>query len=162
MDTIPNIFINATLEDKITLSPRALCKNKTKTFQNLLATKFEGVCSYHGYIKSGSITVVKYTAGMIKDVCLNGDVEYHVTYEAQVCNPAIGSILEATVLDQNAFGIIAEVKLQSIPILEVVIIKKDMEEDIQVERGQVIHIEIIKKKFELRDRLILNVGKLVK
>ena len=131
------------------------------TFQDLLAAKFEGVCSYHGYIKTGSIAVVKYTAGMIKDVCLNGDVEYHVTYEAQVCNPAIGSILEATVLDQNAFGIIAEVKLQSLPILEIVIIKKDMEEDISVERGQVINVEIIKKKFEVGDRVILNVGKII-
>ena len=81
--TQPEIFIQATLEDKITLSPRALCKNKTMTFQDLLAAKFEGVCSYHGYIKTGSIAVVKYTAGMIKDACLNGDVEYHVTYEAR-------------------------------------------------------------------------------
>ena len=167
----PNeIFIKAQLVDKVKLSPRALCKNKTLLFQNLLAERFEGVCTYHGYIKKGSVSVIKYTAGIIKDVFLNGDVEYHVTYDALVCNPAIGSTVRAKVVNQNMFGILGEVSVlyngQTIPVLEIIITKMtDVDaasplDDVKI--GDMINVEILKKKFELGDEKILNVGKIIK
>ena len=167
-----DIFIKAVLVDKVKLKPRALCKNKSVLFQDMLAQRFEGVCTYHGYIKKGSISIVRYTAGLVKDVFLNGDVEYHVTYNALVCNPAIGSTVRAKVINQNMFGILGEVSVmcngQTVPVLEVIITKMtDVDDDAKVSFDDIaindmINVEILKKKFELGDTKILNVGRIIK
>lgn len=167
----PNdIFIKVALSDKVKLKPGALCKNKTGIIQDILVRKYEGVCSYHGYIKHGSIAISKIGAGMIKDVFLNGDVEYTVTYNALVCNPAIGSMVRVKVINKNMFGILGEVSVShggiAVPVLEVIVSKMTAdEENVEIEDiaiGDMVNVEILKKKFELGDDKIINVGRIIK
>jgi DNA-directed RNA polymerase subunit E'/Rpb7 len=160
-----DIFVRAVLVDKIKVSPTYLRKNKATILHNILVDRFEGKCSYHGYIKRQSIAIVKCSAGIVKDVCLNGDVEYNISYSALVCNPAIGSVVRAKVVNQNMFGILAEVYVMGNVVLEIVIAKMIEPGDEPLDNikiNDMVNVEIIKKKFELGDEKIINVGKIIK
>ena len=159
------IFVDAVLVDKVKIKPRGLCQNKQSILQDILINKFEGKCSYHGYIKRGSIKIIKCSAGQVKDVTLNGDTEYLVSYRALVCNPIIGSIVRAKVVNQNKFGILAEVTINGTePVLEIIITKMIEPGEIPLDKikvGDMVNVEILKKRFELNDDRITNVGKII-
>jgi len=163
--TNPDIFIRVTFSDKVKLKPNMLIRNKNGVLLDHLLAKYGDKCTYHGFILKDSISIVKYSSGQIKDVLLNGDVEYVVTYSARVCNPAIGSTVSATVVNQNMFGILAEVSANDSPVLEVIVAKGGPDTPSttfdSIKIGDVINVEILKKKFELGDTKIMSVGKLV-
>ena len=160
-----DIFVSAVLTDKVKVKPSGLCRNKQSILLDILVRKFEGKCSYHGYIKRGSISIVKCSVGQVKDVSLNGDTEYAVSYNALVCNPVIGSIVRAKVVNQNKFGILAEVFINGTePVLEIIITKMVEPGEVSLDNvkvGDMINVEILKKKFELGDEKITNVGRII-
>jgi DNA-directed RNA polymerase subunit E'/Rpb7 len=165
-----SFFITVPLTDNVKVKPHMLCNEMSKNLQTYLEKKFEGRCSYHGYIRPSSIKILKYSAGIVQDVTLNGDVEYIVKYSADVCNPAVGSSVKAKVVNQNMFGILAEcsIKNGSItrPVLEIIIAKvsstNDPEVNVEsVNVGDIINVEIVGKKFELDDTKITIVGKII-
>lgn len=161
-----DIFVKANLCDKVKIRSGLLRKNKESVLHGILAARYEGKCSYHGYIKQGSISIIKCSAGIIKDVCLNGDVEYTIMYSALVCNPVIGSVVRAKVVNQNMFGILAEVSVMGNVVLEVIVAKMieagDQMSVDNIKNGDMINVEILKKKFQLDSVKIVNVGKIVK
>jgi len=157
-----SIYIEVPVTDRVKLKPHQLCQNIKPLLVDLLKSKFEGKCAYHGYIEKGSITedsIVNYSSGKVRDVLLNGDVEYVVTYNAKICNPAKGSIVKAKVVNQNMYGILADAQ----KVLEIIIPKKDSDVDVDlnlIKTGDEIHVEIIGKKFELGDTKMTIVGKI--
>lgn len=159
-----NIFYRVLLNDRVKIEPRHLGKNFRDYITQRLKTTMEGVCTKHGFIKQGSIEVYKITPGNIELVGLNGSVVFEVYYYAEVCNPMIGNIIKAVVTNVNKFGILAEVS----GILEIIIAKNSvsiqhdqgiMLEGIQI--GQAIMVEVVGKKYELHDKKISIVGRVV-
>lgn len=165
-----DFFIKTLLTDKVKLQPKFLCKNVDSILHKILVKKFEGTCSYHGYIKSGSIKIHKVSLGQVQAFSLNGDVIYTVSYHAEVCNPCIGSIVKAKVVNMNKFGILAECGIEIsnsyVPILEIIIAKNTVEITSEVDFNSIkihqdIFIEILGKKYELNDKKISVVGKII-
>jgi DNA-directed RNA polymerase subunit E'/Rpb7 len=154
-----NIYITVPVTDPVKLKPHEVCRNVEVVLLKKLKKQFEGKCSYHGYIQRDSIKIVHVTCGKIKDIHLNGDVEYTVTYNASICNPLEGSVIKAKVVNQNMYGILAE----STKVLEIVIPKKDSDINQNlIKINDEIHIEVLAKKFEIGDRKIVVVGKIGK
>ena len=171
---IDECFIRTTLHDKVKLVPRDLNMSLSETLKFHLQKKFEGKCSYHGYIKPYSIEIISYGLGKAIPISLNGDMEFVIKYKATVCNPAIGSIVAAQVTKSNKFGHFAQVyttitiplrngksKKKDIPILEVIIIKNAQNQNEYFEEKQQIHVEIMGKKFKINERTISAWGKYV-
>jgi hypothetical protein len=81
-----------------------------------------------------------------------------------VCNPVIGSVVRAKVVNQNKFGILAEVAINGTdPVLEIIITKMVEQGEPalgNINVGDMINVEILKKKFELGDEKIKNVGRI--
>ena len=160
-----NLFIHALLIDRVKLKPRQVTKEfETHIFAKLKQT-FEGRCTYHGYIKIDSIEIVKVSCGMVKDITLNGDTIYNVSYYADVCNPVVGSIISVKVVNTNMFGILAEKSVvianKSYSILDVIVAKNNNNELDKIKVGNSINVEIIGKKYELEDKKITVIGKIV-
>lgn len=164
-----DIFVKTLLTDKIKLQPGKLSRNVKNHLLFVLQNKFEGVCSYHGFIKPASINIHKHSLGSIMAVSLNGDVEFKVQYYADVCNPSIGSIVHTKIVNSNKFGFLAYTGIRSgdrgvlTPILEIIIAKANsdtsiMNDNLQV--GDEIYVEIIGKKFELGDKKICAIGRI--
>lgn len=159
-----NIFYRVLLNDRVKIEPKFLSKNYREYVSNRLKKNVEGVCSKHGFVKPDSIEVYKIAPGNIELIGLDGSVIFDVYYYAEVCNPLVGNIIKATVTNVNKFGILAEVS----GILEIIVAKNSV--SIQhdhgilldgIEIGHIIMVEVMAKKYELNDKKISIVGRLV-
>jgi DNA-directed RNA polymerase subunit E'/Rpb7 len=166
-----DIFVRTLLLDKVKIKPMFISANIKEHILTHLRSKFEGICSHHGYIKPHSIDIFKYSLGYIQALSLNGDVEYTVNYYADVCNPSVGSIVFTQIVNTNKlFGALAQTGYKNdqtfVPILEIVIPKKmvNTQHDQNVDDfkiGDQLHVEILGKKFELSDKKICAIGRIV-
>lgn len=170
-----DVFVKSLLMDRVRLAPSEVAKDYKDTVAAKLRAKIEGKCSRHGYVRPNSVDIARIQPGTLRMFSLNGDVMYTVYYKALVCNPAVGSIVEAKVTNTNKFGILAEVQIdvsdehgapKKTTVLEIIVAKQGaFASDINlntVEAGDVVNIEILGKKFELNDRRISSFGKIVK
>ena len=166
------------------LSSRVLIKENIKLEPCYLTTKFkdeilhrlkqkvEGICSKHGYIKQGSIELHKVTPGIIELVSLSGNILYEVYFYADVCNPLIGSIIKsAKVINLNRLGILAESYVGedkfSSSIIEIIVAKNSVNiiSDVDLEKiklGDEINVEVIGKRFNIGDKKVSVIGRIVK
>jgi DNA-directed RNA polymerase subunit E'/Rpb7 len=128
-----SIFVGSILTDNIKLRPNQLANNYRDVILTTLRTSQEGICTKHGYVKPGSIELYKVAAGKMRMISLNGDTIFQVQYKADVCNPAVGTILKAKVMNTNKFGILAEYGIDVLeedgsvvtrPVVEVIITKQ--------------------------------------
>ncbi len=165
-----DIFVHAVLYDKVKLGAQHVNGRLDEMLLVALKNKYEGICSHYGYIKPGSITLYKHSLGMVQAASLNGDVQFGVNFHADVCNPCLGSIVQTQAVNVNKFGILAQsgfvLNGQFTPVLEVIIAKNMATEqhDVNVDDispGDQFNVEILGKKFELNDRKISAVGKII-
>ena len=167
------IFMRVLLNDKIKLEPRYINKNINKELTYRLKEKLEGKCTRHGYIKKHSIESYKVTPGIIEMYSLNGAIQYEIYFHADVCNPMLGTIINAKVMNVNKFGILAESGYtdpdsnEFSNILEIIIAKNSVSivsevnlENVQI--GDEVRVEIMGKKYELNDKQITIIGRIVK
>lgn len=166
-----DIFVRTLLTDKVKLRPSQISSKLKNHLLTSLQTKFEGLCSYHGFIRPQSIEIFKYSLGYIQALSLNGDVEYVVNYYADVCNPSIGSVVHTKVVNTNKFGILAHTGIKDengkfMPIMEIVIARSMINaqndrnvDDINI--GEDVHVEILGKKFELTDKKIQAIARIM-
>ena len=159
-----NIFYRTLLNDKIKIEPKYISKDFRTHIFNKLKKSVEGVCTQHGYIKEGSVELYKVSPGTIDLVGLNGYVLFDTYYYADVCNPMRGNVVKATVMNVNKFGILADV----MGILEIVIAKNSVnivhDNNVDLEKikiGDSIMIEVMGNKYELFDKKISVVGRVV-
>ena len=166
-----DIFVRVLLTDKVKLRPHQISSKLKDNLLDSLRAKFEGFCSYHGYIRPDSIDIFKYSMGYIQALSLNGDVEYTVNYYADVCNPSIGSIVHTKVVNTNKFGILTHTGIKTndgkfLPILEIVVARNMINaqndknaDDIKI--GDELHVEILGKKYELMDKKISVIARII-
>ena len=165
-------FVLSLLNEKVKLSAKYLNKNYKQHLLRLLQDRNEGKCSKHGYIKKGSIEIKRVSVGALEIQSLRGFVNYDIQFSAMVCNPTKGSILKCTVLNSNNFGVLCVCGLNNgpnfVPIIDIIIPKNSLtirsDSDINIEslqKGEVINVEIIGKKFEINDSKISAVGRIV-
>ncbi len=166
-----DVFNRILCKETIKLEPKFLSSGFRNEILKRLKTKVEGICSKHGYIKHDSIEIYKITPGVVELISLAGNIVFDVYFYADICNPMIGSVLNASVSNINRFGILAEagyfLKDEYVSILEIIIAKNsvNIQSDINlddVKIGDEIKIEIIGKKFELGEKKISAIGRAVK
>ena len=165
------IFTKVHLVDVVKLAPKYAGPKFQDVVSEKLVEKLEGICTYHGYIKKGSINILKIMPGKIENVALNGNIVYNVSFTAEVCNPLVGSIIRCRVANTNKFGILADAGFYNntdyVNVLEVIVAKNsvNMVSDIDLEKiaiGDTIMIEVMGKKYQFNDIKISIVGRVVK
>lgn len=158
-----NNTLKVLLKDKIKLEPKYLTSKYYIEILKRLKEKLEGKCSKHGYIKTDSIEIHKILPGVIELSSLSGMTIYDIYFNAELCNPVIGNIVKGVVKNTNRFGILVE----SPPVMDIIIAKNSVNiqsdinlEDIKID--QELTIEIMGKKYELGDKRISVIGRVVK
>jgi DNA-directed RNA polymerase subunit E'/Rpb7 len=159
MDEQKNIYISTLIENnEICLSSKDMEGNINKTIERKLKEKYEGVCISDGYVKKGSIKLLKRDVGVITSINFRGLTKFKATYSVEICNPVKNNIISATIKDMNLIGLIAESHPMSI------IIVKDYHEDQSVfdnlQIGDTINVKVIMKKYKLNDTEITVIGSL--
>tara|TARA_Y100000389_G_C17405062_1_gene487559 strand:+ start:644 stop:1354 length:711 start_codon:yes stop_codon:yes gene_type:complete len=166
-----DIFFDTTLEDTIKLSPSQLTQKKDDYILQVLKTSYEGTCSKFGYIKRNSIKLVNVSMGAVELATFHGYMLFQVLFSASICNPSVGSVIQCNVHRMNSFGMlcIAVTKNDETgkdeQIMNIAVPKhlsrneNAFIEDIQI--GDTVLIEIIGKKYELKNTSISSIGKVI-
>ena len=126
--------------------------------EELIKSKTASKCINEGYVKPGSIQILKYSAGKI-----NGDlIEYHVNFECMICHPVEGMKVECVAKYITKAGIHAEVVDRSGNVPMIVYIARDhhMHNSAfeQVVENMKLIVTVVGVKYELNDPQIEVIG----
>ena len=162
-----NIYNKNILTTKIKIKANQLNKNYKKYILLKLQKEYEGIFTKFGLIKNESIEIVKISLGKLEQNSFEGNIIYNVQFKADLCNPAIGSIILCNVVNLNNFGILCTAKDGNNSIIEVIVPKKSLavKSDIDlnnIKQDDKVYIEIMGKKQELNDTKIKCIGKITK
>lgn len=131
----------------------------------------EGVCSRFGYIRPGSIEIIRRSIGCLMKAHFNGHVTYDVVCRAEVCNPVRGMVFKVSVKNKNELGILAEGSIvmdgAHMPVMDVLIprrsagITSDIDLD-TVNTGDEVFVEVLGKRYQLLDKKISIIARAIK
>ena len=161
--TNDHIFIRMQLCEKIKLEPAFISSSYKDEVLKRLKTKVEGICTKHGYIRPDSVEIYKVCSGRVELIGLNGSTIFDVYFWADVCNPLLGSVLKCRVSNINKFGILVEAG----DIIEAIVAKNSVsiQSDVDLEKvriGDDVMIEVVGKKYELNDKKISLIARIVR
>jgi len=166
-----DIFVPIRFKTSVQLAPADLAINFEEILLHKVRTTLEGVCSRYGYIKPGSIEIIKRSVGSFVKQHFNGHIKFEIVCQGEVCNPSVGTVFKAIVRNKNALGIHAESSLEingkDEPVLDIIIPRRSVGivsnidlDDIQT--GETIYIEVLGKRYQLKDKKISVIGRAIK
>ena len=176
MASTTDLFVSSIMTEQICLHPQDLHQSYRKVIEGKIKDSKEGKCSKFGFIRPGSIKILKVAPGITRMVSLNGDVVYDVQYKADVCNPMVGMIVKGKVSNLNKFGLLLtcftdamdekDNVINTIPVIEIIVTRQSVGISHQVDLnrltiGNEVKIEILGKKYELNDTKISAIGRIV-
>lgn len=151
-----SLFVKNIIHHKLYLLPKDINRNTEELLLIKLKNELEGKCIKEGYVKKGSIEIVKRSIGVVDSIHFNGRICYNVTFSADICNPIEGFKLIGTIAEINKMGALVIEEPLSI------VLPKQHHADLNIfkglEVGSKILINIIGTKFELYDTEIDAVG----
>lgn len=160
-------YTTTTISKNIVLTPKQLDKKIDDNILSQFREQFEGKCIAEGYVKPGSVKLVKRTVGMSNPNHFTGNISFDVLFKIDVCNPFPGNVIECSVDKLNELGVLSVMGPMQI------IIPKGLHEDKspfkEMRVGDKIKVSVIAKRFDLYDtkihvtaRLTTEVGKEIK
>ena len=165
------MFFPVRFRTHIQLSPLELNSNFDDVIKTKMKENLEGLCSRFGYIKPGSLQIIKRSAGLFGKQHFNGYIRFDLLCKGEACNPPQGLVVEAIVKNKNALGLLAESSMfingEKIPVLDIIVPKKSngiaSEIDLdEVQTGDSIYIMVMGKRYQLNDTNISIIGRAVK
>jgi DNA-directed RNA polymerase subunit E'/Rpb7 len=160
------LFIPIKFKTQVYLSPAELDARYQERLEEKLKKTYEGICTKHGFIKPGSIEIVKKSPGTFIKEYFNGFIKFELQCRAETCNPVQGSVVSAVIKNKNQLGILAESSLDDLPILDIIvpiktagIISQVSLDTLQI--GDTISVEVMGKKFQMTDRKISVIGRVI-
>jgi DNA-directed RNA polymerase subunit E'/Rpb7 len=170
---VEDIFVKCLLTETIKIRPSDMHKEYMTRIRTLLTEKVEGKCTNHGYIKRGSVEIIRVNMGQVESQTFHGYVTFVVKFRCEVCNPSIGMVVSGSVSSMNQLGLLCVCSYKDtdthidVPVLHVYILNKavTIKSDINlsdVKTNDVVSIQILGKKYVLNDSKLMAVGKIVK
>lgn len=152
-------YTKTTLVKDIVINP----VNINKDINNFILKKckfiFEGKCTDEGYIKEDSIKILKKSLGSYNGSLFNGATTYIVMFEALLCNPPIGQIINLNIENINKIGIRSFIGPLNIIIAREFETNKKLFKNLKV--GDEINIEVIDKQIKKNSKYIKISGKIM-
>ena len=156
-----DIFTTMIGEDNLILPLTSIGKKLKEKISKNMSVKLEGKCNKNGYIKNGSVRIVNYSNGLLQ----NGNVKFKIIYEAYVCNPVEGHLIDCNVTNVTKAGIKAEVSDNNDVPLVIFIARDHHHQDrdfLSVKENDNITVRVVGTRYELNDTYIAIIGELVK
>lgn len=162
-----DIFNNVLCYENIKLEPIYLSLDYQDEILKRLKDKLEGKYTKHGFINNDSIKIHKICPGAVDMIGLNGYVVFKTYFKANICNPLIGSIVKAKVININRFGILLSgLHNNKESILEIIVAKNSVNitSDIDLEeikKDEIYNVEILGKKTKFNNTKIYSIGRII-
>lgn len=151
------LFERRELTKKVHIHSKFIQKNIQASILAQLKMNYEGHCSSEGFVRRDSITIMNYSLGRVNYI--EGGVDYHVTFQADVCLPHPGQRFKASVKLRSKVGIHAEVSPLKVLIPRDLHFDSEEFEAVKLETD--IEFDVIGCQFKQKDSEIIVLGKLV-
>jgi DNA-directed RNA polymerase subunit E'/Rpb7 len=138
------------------LSPRELVSNLDDILLNKLRSELEDKCIKEGYVRKGSVQLMRRSLGCMDEDQFTGDVHYRFLLSVQVCNPNVGMIVRTMVYQNNKIGILSTFGPLQVLLPREVHSNKDIFAN--KKRGDFVDVVLLGKKFKLDDKKIMCFG----
>ena len=153
---IDELFQTVYMRRRAKLSPRDIHNDIDEILLSNLKNEMEGKVMKEGFVRPGSVSLVKRSIGSMIENQFTGDIHYHLLLTAQVCNPAPGMVIRAKIFQNHKVGILA-----TFGPLEILLAREaHMNKSIfgTAKRGELIEVHLIGKKYRLNDPKIFTSG----
>ena len=165
------LFVPMKVVTHIEMKPSELDAKLEERLRAKLQAKMEGMCNTFGYVKPGSLQILKRSFGRLQKAHFNAHVRYTFVCKVEVCNPPLQSVISAVVKNKNQMGILAESGIDidgdTYRVMEIIVPRKSAgivsEVDLDALRiGDTVHVEIMGKRYQLFDQKIFICGRIVR
>jgi DNA-directed RNA polymerase subunit E'/Rpb7 len=158
---ISPIYIPSMLTTRLTIPMAQISRHVKTVLERELQRKYEGRCIADGFVRPGSITIVSYSAGVVR----NEYIEFVVVYQAEICHPVENLILECVTKTITKAGIHAVVRDERNDIEPMtVFVAKDHHYTnkyfSKIKENEKINVRVIGVRFELNDTCVYVIGEL--
>jgi DNA-directed RNA polymerase subunit E'/Rpb7 len=158
---IYGVYIQSLLTMKVVLPIVEVGKNMKENLEKIISRRNEGKCIAEGFIRPGSIKVVRYSSGNV----MGQYVEFETVFECMICHPVEGMLIECDVKTITKAGIHAEVVDSAGAVPITAFIARDHHFNVQnfseIKENAKIVVRVIGTRYELNDPYICVIGKLV-
>ncbi len=157
-----NLYTTNILKCRYHLQADEFGQEPDEIFLNKLKKEIEGRCIREGYVKIGSVKILGRSLGKINQAYFTGLPVYDITYQADICNPPIGLIIECIVKDETKMGLVCHVNDNDNP-LDIVIPSQwhfDNKKYTMLEPEMKIKVKVARKRHENGDNHISVVASL--
>jgi len=164
MESSSPLFVKQRLSKSVSVKPNYINSKIDDTIINILNRTIGGRCSSEGFIRRGSINIVKKSLGQINTGDQNSSVIYNVTFICDVCNPIEGNVYKCTVENKNKMGVVAYSNYSNSKPLYVLIPRDYIGEEFDISTindEDVILIRVVGKRFKHNDSIIQVVGEII-
>jgi len=159
---IYDVFSRALLTKPLYLHMEYVGSSLKENMEKKIKEEYEGKCIKEGYIRPNSVKIVNYSSGLITDDGVH--IKFEVIFEAQVCFPVEGMLIECTATSVTKAGIKAEIKKYD-PSPVVIFVARDHFHNSayfsSVKEGDEISIRVIGQRFELNDKRVAVIAELI-
>ena len=155
----------SSIDYRISLKPYELNSVRPNEINSLIISKIKNEigdkCYKHGYIIKSSINLIQRSIGKINSAHFNGNLVFDVKLDVNVCNPVKGNFLKkCQVIGINKMGILAEKGPITIGLSKVHH-NEDKDKFDVIKKGDEIDVEVLHSKYELHDKEIEVLAKLI-
>jgi DNA-directed RNA polymerase subunit E'/Rpb7 len=158
---IYGVYIQSMLTMKIVLPIVEVGKNVKENLEKIISKRNEGKCIAEGFIRPGSIKVIRYSSGNVSGPY----VEFDTVFECMICHPVEGMLIECDVKTITKAGIHAEVTdtAGAVPITAFVARDHHFNDRAfgEIKENAKIVVRVVGVRFELNDPYICVLGQLV-
>jgi DNA-directed RNA polymerase subunit E'/Rpb7 len=155
-----DLYVTNILDYRYHLNADELGYDPDEIFLAKLKKEIEGRCIKEGYVKNNSIKILSRTIGKINQAYFTGLPVYDIKYQADVCNPPIGSIITCFVKDITKMGVICTINDGDNP-LDIVVPSQlhfNNKKYTMLEPDMKIQIKVLNKRHENADNCIQIMG----
>lgn len=157
-----DVFSRVLLTKPVYLHMNYVGDSLKENIEKKMKELYEGKCSKEGYIRPDSIKIINYSSGLITDDGVF--IKFEVVFEAMVCFPVEGMLIECTAVSITKAGIRAEVKKYD-PSPLVIFVARDHFHNSpyfsSVKENDDINVRVIGQRFELNDKNVSVIAELV-
>ena len=156
-----NVYNRSLLSRKVHLHISSVGRNIKQNLESYLEHNLEGKCIAEGYIRPGTIRILKYSNGVVS----NEFITFDVSFEFMICYPVEGHNISCISKTITKAGIHCIVKDEDNNEPINIFIARDHHMDVdtynKVREGDVMRVQIVGVRFELNDPYICVIGELL-
>ena len=127
---------------------------------NKIKNKIGNKCNNIGYVDKDSIRIISRSMGKINSSQFNGNINYDIKVEANICTPGINNKLVCEIIGKNKIGLFAI--SEPLHIIIATAHHDNISDLSELEPGTSIEVEIINYKFKLNASNIKVIARYIK